>query len=201
MRLDYSHSKTLETHQQIVDHFQIEYLTTFIFLDPLIIEKIQRRCERKLKKTKHKKFNDWTLSLFGNDLKEQKEIPFIVKKVNPLIGYGVFAKKKIAPLTFIGEYTGFIRKRKWFKDSHNDYVFGYVVGPDDTPWVIDADKGGNFTRFINHSYTPNITSRWIIHEGMGHILFFANKAIEEGEQITYDYGPYYWRKRPYPMAL
>jgi len=185
--------------KQVEEQFKIIYLDSLEFIDQALLEEVKGKVEKKI--DKYAQMNHWATALFGEGLLKKKEVPYLIKKVNPLVGYGVFAKETICELTYIGEYTGLVRKRKKRKDSLNDYVFGYVVGPQDTPWVIDAREKGNFTRFINHSYTPNLTSRWIIAEGISHIIFFANRLIQPGEQLTYDYGPYYWRKRSFPQAF
>ncbi len=187
--------------QEIEDCFKITYIESLEFSSNDIFEKIKRKSERKLRSNKYRGMNFWTSCLFEEPLLKQKEVPYLIKKVNPLVGYGVFAEKMISELTYIGEYTGVVRKRRFWKDSSNDYVFGYVIGPHDTKWVIDAKEKGNFTRFINHSYQPNLTSRWIIVDGIAHIIFFANRLIMPGEQLTYDYGPYYWRKRSFPQSF
>lgn len=189
------------TREEVEQTFQITYLEELEFSSPEILAKIEKRCEKKLKNKNHAQFNHWTNSLFHSSILQKKEAPFVIRKVNPLVGYGVFAKERIPYLSYVGEYTGVVRKRRRRKDETNDYVFGYVIGPDDTPWVIDAREKGNFTRFINHSDTPNLTSRWIIVEGRAHIILFANSLIEKGEQLTYDYGPYYWRRRSQPQIL
>jgi SET domain-containing protein len=67
--------------------------------------------------------------------------------------------------------------------------------------VIDAEEKGNFTRFINHSDEPNLTSRWIVVDGIYHVILFANQLIPKGTQLTYDYGPNYWSQRPGPLCL
>ena len=48
---------------------------------------------------------------------------------------------------------------------------------------IDGSRGGNGTQYVNHSCAPNIYLR-IIH---GHILLFALRDIEAGEELTLDY--------------
>lgn len=53
----------------------------------------------------------------------------------------------------------------------------------DSYWGIDASRGGNGTQFINHSCAPNSFIRII----RGHIIFFALRDIEPGEEITLDY--------------
>ena len=50
-------------------------------------------------------------------------------------------------------------------------------------WGIDSSVGGNGSQFINHSCQPNTFLR-IIHE---HIIFFALRDIEPGEELTLDY--------------
>ena len=185
----------------LAEKFGIDYCNELLFLDTSILAKIEKRCERKLRWKKYAKLNHWTCSLFERELHEKRDLPIEIKKVNTLVGFGVYATRNIPELRLIGEYTGVVRKRKRRKDSSNDYVFGYVIGPHDTPWVIDARERGNFTRFINHSYQPNLTSRWIISKGVGHVIFFANRTIKKGEQLTYDYGPYYWRRRSLPQNL
>lgn len=53
----------------------------------------------------------------------------------------------------------------------------------DTYWAIDGSKGGNGTQYVNHSCAPNIFLR-VMH---GHILLFALRDIEAGEELTLDY--------------
>jgi uncharacterized protein len=195
------HPLTGTLEREVEERFNLTYLSTLEFSDPLILEKVKRRCARKLRWNKHARANRWACSLFESRLHLGGSPAIEIRKVNPIVGYGVFATKIISSLSFIGEYAGVIRKRHRKTDSRNDFVFGYVIGPHDTPWVIDAKEKGNFTRFINHSYEPNLTSRWIISKGIAHIILFANKRIAAGEQLTYDYGPYYWRKRSLPQSL
>lgn len=191
----------MTTISEIENRFKIIYIKDLEFSNQAILEKIKKKTEKKLKRKRNYETNSWTLHLFEKDLIHQKEIPYLIKKVNPLVGYGVFAAKNIPELSFIGEYTGVVRKRRFWGEFSNDYVFSYSIGPDDTPWVIDAKEKGNFTRFINHSYEPNLTSRWIITNGIAHIILFANRLIYKGEQLTYDYGPKYWKKRSFPESF
>ncbi len=190
-----------KTKEEIENHFEITYIESLEFSKQDILKKIKRRSYWKLKWKKYKAMNHWASLLFEESLVKMKGIPYVIKKVNPLVGYGVFATTTILEFAFVGEYTGVVRKRRFWKDSLNDYVFGYVIGPEDTPWVVDAREKGNFTRFINHSYEPNVTSKWIIVDGVAHIILFANRLIRPGEQLTYDYGPKYWRKRSFPQSF
>ena len=49
--------------------------------------------------------------------------------------------------------------------------------------AIDANIGGDATAFINHSCKPNLFTRVV----RGHVLFFALRDVEPGEELTIDY--------------
>lgn len=53
----------------------------------------------------------------------------------------------------------------------------------DTYWGIDGSRGGNGTQFVNHSCQPNSYVKILY----GHVLFFALRDIQPGEEITLDY--------------
>jgi len=53
----------------------------------------------------------------------------------------------------------------------------------DTYWAIDGSIKGNGTQFINHSCEPNVSMRLM----RGHLLFFALRDIEPGEELLLDY--------------
>ena len=167
----------------------------------MVLEKVKKRAARKFFPLYDKKHNRWVASLYRESICKKQEASHYLKKVNPIVGYGVFAKKEISSLSYIGEYAGELRKRRGRKDRGNDYIFGYMVGFFGTPWIIDAKNKGNFTRFLNHSFDPNISSRGVVIDGLYHVIFFANKLIKKDEQLTYDYGPTYWNKRPYPQKM
>ncbi|MGH9935459.1 MAG: SET domain-containing protein [Blastocatellia bacterium] len=61
----------------------------------------------------------------------------------------------------------------------------------DSYWAIDGSRGGNGTQFMNHSCEPNCYLK-VVH---GHILFFALRDIEPGEEILLDYGESYHSDR------
>ena len=53
----------------------------------------------------------------------------------------------------------------------------------DSYWGIDGSRGGNGSQFVNHSCRPNSFVRIL----RGHVIFFALRDIEPGEEITLDY--------------
>jgi SET domain-containing protein len=99
----------------------------------------------------------------------------------------------------VGHYAGIVRKRKRKEDKTNNYVFRYLETRFRVPYVIDAKENGNICRFLNHSTNPNLLSRSMVIDGIYYIIFFTKRACQKAEQLTYDYGPFYWRSRPNPL--
>ena len=62
----------------------------------------------------------------------------------------------------------------------------YFFTLDDTH-IIDATFWGNKARYINHSCEPNMKSFKLTVNGETHIIFMANRFIESGEELTFDY--------------
>jgi uncharacterized protein len=53
----------------------------------------------------------------------------------------------------------------------------------DGRWSLDGSYGGNGTHYINHCCEPNAYMKNLY----GHVLFFALRDIQPGEEITVDY--------------
>lgn len=53
--------------------------------------------------------------------------------------------------------------------------------------VVDATHAGSIAHLINHSCEPNCYSRVVAASGDDHIIIFAKRNIQEGEELTYDY--------------
>ncbi|XP_072964774.1 histone-lysine N-methyltransferase SUVR5 isoform X1 [Typha angustifolia] len=74
-------------------------------------------------------------------------------------------------------------------DAHIDRARGLSEGT--VPYVLDASKYGNVSRFINHSCSPNLVNYLVLVESMdcqlAHIGFYASRDIAMGEELTYDY--------------
>lgn len=179
----------------------MKYLNALDFECDTYKEKLIKKGEKKLKRPDLRQMNHWTLSLHQKAMEKPREDLFYIRWINSYLGYGVFAAQDIPGLCYVGEYVGVVRKKRFRKYRFNDYVFGYVVAGKETPYIIDAKERGNFSRFINHSDSPNLTSRWVTIKGLTHIIFFANKFIPKDQQLTYDYGPYYWRSRSNPSLI
>ena len=75
------------------------------------------------------------------------------------------------------------RLKRYSKNNHrHHYMMGLRNGA-----VIDATTYGNYSRFVNHSCSPNAeTQKWIVGKQL-RVGFFAVKNIAEGDEIVFDY--------------
>jgi uncharacterized protein len=118
--------------------------------------------------------------------RQRRQAPLIVVRASALHGLGVFAACRIAPGTRVIEYLGErvshaqADRRYGHKDARDNHTLLFIV---DARTVIDAGVGGNEARFVNHSCEPNCES--VI--ASGRVFIDAIRAIEPGEELTYDY--------------
>ncbi|CAH9086482.1 unnamed protein product [Cuscuta epithymum] len=120
--------------------------------------------------------------------KEEKKIKLVKTE---LCGWGVVAAEAIKKGDFIIEYIGEViddamcEKRLWemkYKREKNFYMCELWKD-----FTIDATFKGNFSRFLNHSCDPNCKlEKWQV-EHETRVGVFADRDIEVGEPLTYDY--------------
>jgi len=85
-------------------------------------------------------------------------------------GYGLVCNGiTFKPGDLIAEYVGEIIDHKQYKSKNNDYTMHSGVNG----YYINAEKKGNYTRFINHSCDPNcVAEKWVVSSdflGISHI--------------------------------
>ena len=176
--------------------FQIRYLPFQYFKDYAFLKEVIGQCPWAIK---------W--SFFGSQNRSlsrryQKELSFpytvdmTIKWVHDEIGYGVYTNKELTLGDYIGEYTGSIRALDPEVADQNPYCMQYPTNH----WsgnilMVDALKGGNILRFVNHSDTPNITPVCLVDRGLLRLVFLAGECISKGAHLTVDYGKDYWLKR------
>ncbi|MEI8301074.1 MAG: SET domain-containing protein-lysine N-methyltransferase [Chlamydiota bacterium] len=187
--------------EEILKNFNFRYSDMLKFQKFSYLKWVNKECHKYLLANEVRKQNHWKTHLYGINFTDKRVPKVYVKWINPLVGYGLFALEDIPSYTWIGEYTGVIRKRNRHLDQYNNYIFGYVVASADTPFVIDAQNQGNYTRFINHSDEPNLRSTWLVSDHIGHIILVTQQKILKHTQLTYDYGMDYWKKRTAPFEL
>ncbi len=123
------------------------------------------------------------------DVKEgEQPAPILVRDSN-VHGRGVFATRRIEKGERIIEYLGErvshdeADRRYELKDDNDSHTFLFIV---DSKTVIDAGTDGNEARFFNHSCDPNCES--VVEKRR--VFIEALRAIELGEEMTYDYQIY-----------
>jgi hypothetical protein len=114
--------------------------------------------------------------------------PILVRDSN-VHGRGVFATRRIEKGERIIEYLGErvshdeADRRYESKEENDSHTFLFIV---DSKTVIDAGTAGNDARFFNHSCDPNCES--VVEKRR--VFIEALRAIEPGEEMTYDYQIY-----------
>jgi uncharacterized protein len=102
-------------------------------------------------------------------------------------GKGVFALREIAAGSVIIEYIGEIigwkeaLRRHPHDPTDPNHTFYFHI---DEEHVIDANVGGNASRWINHACEPNCEA----DETDGRVFIKALQDLSPGEELFYDYG-------------
>ncbi|MCC9596530.1 MULTISPECIES: SET domain-containing protein [Rubrivivax] len=103
-------------------------------------------------------------------------------------GKGVFALQAIAAGTRLIEYKGELidwpeaLRRHPHDPAQPNHTFYFHV---DDEHVIDANVGGNASRWINHACDPNCEAQQLDD---GRVFIDALRDIQPGEELFYDYG-------------
>lgn len=115
-------------------------------------------------------------------------------------GFGLKTLEPIKKGGFIDEYRGEVidfneavrRIRDHYKETGNYYFLMYDAPAGE---MLDGGLKGNVTRFANHSCDPNCkVQKWLVCgtgeplENEYQVALFAERDIEAGEELTYDYG-------------
>jgi SET domain-containing protein len=102
-------------------------------------------------------------------------------------GKGVFALQAIPAGTRLIEYVGDViswpeaLRRHPHDPAQPNHTFYFHL---DDKHVIDANVGGNASRWINHSCDPNCEAQ----ETGGRVFIEALRDLQPGEELFYDYG-------------
>ena len=173
----------------------IVYLRRNEYVSESVRQAVEKRCAKVDRKKMVERERRWLGGYYAKELENELYPPFEIKIVNVRVGYGVFAGADLLPRTFIGEYTGCVRRKKLFYARSSNYCFGLETHMGWPGYVIDAEKGGNMCRFLNHSEKPNLEPVAVFHKGLIRIILRTTRRIQKGAQLTYDYGVDYWRRR------
>ena len=137
-----------------------------------------RRAERILARVEA--VNDEAVGVTGTINPEHAAFRLVVRP-SRIHRLGVFADEPIPPRRKVIEYTGERvsrreSRRRW--DPKRSYLFTL-----DSYWSIDGAIGGSGAEYINHSCAPSLRARIV----RGHILYFSQRPIAKGEELTVDY--------------
>lgn len=159
-----------------------------------------------------------------------------IKKLKKNLGSGIFLNpdaKAIPKGAPIAPYSGIVTLSPQNSESDSNYIFCLISDlrlskEEQKKWDptqryhprrlysvdLDAEKQGNFTRFINHSSKPNIEARFVripknsvgLAPSPFEIIYVAKKKILPGEQLLVCYegeDKSYWgplKIKPFPMT-
>jgi uncharacterized protein len=101
-------------------------------------------------------------------------------------GLGLFATAPIEKDAVIVEYTG--RRITHAEAERLEARGARYVFEINSRWSIDGSSRSNMARYANHACRPNAESDLV----KGKLILRAIKAIEPGDEITYDYGEEYF---------
>lgn len=184
-----NHSERL-TPLQFEHFFHVKYCAHLHFSNYPFLQQVLQGCPwsvRKFLKRENKLQIHYQTKLSKGVVAETA-----IRWIDQDLGYGLFALQDIPVNSFIGEYTGLVRRLPPQKPDKNNYCLLY---PNLFKTVIDALAHGNETRFINHSDTPNLQLLCVSKCNLLHFILIAKAPIQAGTQLTFDYGKHFWMHR------
>ncbi|KAJ7827136.1 SET domain-containing protein [Mycena olivaceomarginata] len=118
-------------------------------------------------------------------------------------GWGARIPVDVVRGRVVGLYTGLLIRREEadkLSGSRASYCFDLDVNeePDEAPpenaYSVDAYGCGNWTRFINHSCSPNLQIISVVYDtmpedNMPYLALVATKHIPAFTELTFDYNP------------
>ena len=115
--------------------------------------------------------------------RSSRTAPIIVRS-SGIHGKGVFARRAIAKGERIIEYKGRVipeaEADELYGGDESNHTFLFLL---DNGMVVDAYRGGNAARWINHSCDPNCEP---IEED-NRLYIHALRGIKAGEELSYEY--------------
>ncbi|XP_042989287.1 uncharacterized protein LOC122316660 isoform X3 [Carya illinoinensis] len=108
---------------------------------------------------------------------------------------GLYTSRFISRSEMVVEYVGEIvglrvadkRETEYQSGRKLQYKSACYFFRIDKEHIIDATRKGGIARFVNHSCLPNCVAKVISVRNEKKVVFFAERDIFPGEEITYDY--------------
>lgn len=122
---------------------------------------------------------------------------YVLPGKSAIHGWGAFTTRKIKEGDMVIEYVGEL-VRPSVAEMREMRLYDTLVGAGtyvfrlNTEFCVDATRSGNLAHLLNHSCSPNCASRTISVKDansnpVDHVIIFALRDIEPGEELTYDY--------------
>lgn len=102
-------------------------------------------------------------------------------------GLGLFALVPFTKGERIIEYIGETISEEEAAQRGGKYLFEL-----NDKWTIDGKGRDNIARYINHSCLPNCEPE--LSKDEKQVFIFAKRNIKAGEELTYNYGPDYFKQ-------
>ncbi|MED6184002.1 hypothetical protein PIB30_043128 [Stylosanthes scabra] len=106
-----------------------------------------------------------------------------------LVGWGAFIKNSVNKNDYLGEYTGELishkeadKRGKIYDRENSSFLFNL-----NDQLVLDACRKGDKLKFANHWQSPNCIAKVMLVAGDHRVGIYANKNINAGEELFYDY--------------
>ena len=172
----------------------------FVMVEDIVVgPKLAQAADRIVKSLSFFRMPNYVVTHDGRALLESlaSAPQLALRHYDQTIGWGVVALEAIPIGRAVVEYLGavtFQHPRLFVGDT--TYVMEYPLpGLLNFKWLIDARRYGNISRFINHEREPNTVIEVVCDGRCPRLLFVAKQRIEQGEQITLNYGDDYWQQR------
>ncbi len=173
-----------------------EYLHAPVFENYEHLEEVIGNVAKAKREDKIPSEKIWMGVYYDRELQKAIHPPVEIRHIDPEVGHGVFATKKIPACTYVGEYVGLIQQKTTHQLKEKRHCLRYAVWEAKRNFCIDAEHKGNFTRFLNHSAKPNLGLQSIYWRGIPRMIFISLREIREGAQLTFDYGSHFWKHHP-----
>ncbi|XAR69411.1 Histone-lysine N-methyltransferase [Bertholletia excelsa] len=127
--------------------------------------------------------------------KQSKGWKHLVVYKSGIHALGLYTAQFISRGAMVVEYVGEIVGLRVADKRENEYQSGRKLQYKsacyffriDKEHIIDATRKGGIARFVNHSCLPNCVAKVISVRNEKKVVFFAERDIYPGEEITYDY--------------
>lgn len=119
----------------------------------------------------------------------KRKLGFVIKRT--AAGLGFFTLDPIPDDKKIIEYIGLILTKEEADKKGGKYLMTL-----DEDYTIDGSPRSNKARYINHSCQPNAKA----YRTGARVWIWSIRAIEEGEEITMDYGKNYFDEQIKPIG-